>query len=54
MSLLDSGLGSAVVVGRQVAANPGIVKKWQNGEYLNKIKYDYLYQGGEKGYIDYE
>ncbi|MBK4163175.1 alkene reductase [Corynebacterium macginleyi] len=44
----------AVVVGRQFIANPDLVRRWQEGLALNEPDQATFYDGGERGYIDYE
>ncbi|MCG7259510.1 MULTISPECIES: alkene reductase [unclassified Corynebacterium] len=43
----------AVVVGRQLIANPDLVRRWQEGLALNEPDQDTFYMGGERGYTDY-
>ena len=44
----------AAVVGRQLIANPDLVRRWREGLELNEPDQDTFYLGGERGYIDYE
>lgn len=43
----------AVVVGRQLIANPDLVRRWQEDLVLNEPDQDTFYMGGERGYTDY-
>ena len=43
----------AVVVGRQLIANPDLVRRWEEGLELNEPEESTFYVGGERGYIDY-
>lgn len=43
----------AVAVGRQIIANPDLVRRWREGLELNQPDMDTFYFGGEKGYTDY-
>lgn len=43
----------AVVVGRQLIANPDLVRRWQEDLALNEPDQDTFYMGGERGYTDY-
>ncbi|MHA7277990.1 alkene reductase [Arthrobacter sp. HLT1-21] len=51
--ILASGLGDAVVVGRQVIANPDLARRWQENLPLNEPDPLTFYSDGAKGYIDY-
>lgn len=44
----------AVVVGRQLIANPDLVRRWEEGLELNEPDESTFYVGGERGYIDYK
>ena len=44
----------AAVVGRQLIANPDLVRRWREGLELNEPDQETFYLGGERGYIDYE
>ena len=50
---MESGGADAITFGRLFLANPDLVERFKNGWELNEMKTDYLYFGGETGYIDY-
>lgn len=52
--VISSGLSDAAVVGRKAIANPDLVFRWKNGFPLNRVKYDFFYNGGREGFTDYE
>ena len=51
--LMDSGRADAVSVGRQLIANPDLVRRWKDGLELNEPNAETFYGGGEVGYTDY-
>ena len=51
--LIEKGHADGVTFGRMFISNPDLVKRFQNGWPLNDLKPEYLYGGGELGYIDY-
>jgi N-ethylmaleimide reductase len=52
-SFLDEGLGDLVAVGRQLIANPDLVRRWQTDAPLNEPDGDTFYGGDAHGYTDY-
>ena len=42
-----------MAVGRQLIANPDLVRRWQDGRELNAPNPATFYTPGEEGYIDY-
>ncbi|MCY4044404.1 MAG: alkene reductase, partial [Cellvibrionales bacterium] len=50
---IGEGTAQAVSFGRAFIANPDLVERLNNGYALNSIDERTLYQGGQKGYIDY-
>lgn len=52
-ALLGSGLADAVVVGRQLIANPDLVRRWEEGLELNEPDQSTFYATGPEGYTDY-
>ena len=51
--LIQKGHADGVTFGRMFISNPDLVKRFENGWPLNELKPEFLYGGGEKGYIDY-
>ncbi|PKF68186.1 alkene reductase [Corynebacterium mastitidis] len=51
--LLESGRADAVAVGRQLIANPDLVRRWEEGLGLNAPDPATFYSAGERGYVDY-
>lgn len=51
---LDLDYVDAIVVGRQLIANPDLVRRWEENLELNEPDQATFYVGGERGYIDYE
>lgn len=51
--LMDSGRADAVSVGRQLIANPDLVRRWKDGLELNEPNAETFYGGEEVGYTDY-
>lgn len=51
--IMGSGLADAVAVGRELIANPDLVRRWREGLELNPIDFDTFYTPGEHGYTDY-
>jgi N-ethylmaleimide reductase len=50
---LQANRGDLIAVGRQVLANPDLVKRWQTGAALNAPDMSTFYTSGPKGYTDY-
>lgn len=53
VSLVDEGVGDAVVVGRPAIANPDLVYRWKENLPLNEPDPSTFYSDGAEGYIDY-
>ena len=51
---LDLDYVDAIVVGRQLIANPDLVRRWEENLELNEPDQATFYVGGERGYIDYK
>ncbi|WP_410494688.1 alkene reductase [Corynebacterium belfantii] len=51
---LDLDYVDAIVVGRQLIANPDLVRRWEEDLELNEPDQATFYVGGERGYIDYK
>ncbi len=51
--IVEDDLADAVVVGRELIANPDLVRRWQEGLELNTPDQPTFYVGGERGYTDY-
>ena len=51
--LLAEDLGDLVAVGRQLIANPDLVRRWREGAALNEPDPSTFYTGEERGYTDY-
>ncbi|WP_420099397.1 alkene reductase [Corynebacterium sp.] len=51
--IVEDDLADAVVVGRQLIANPDLVRRWQDGLELNTSDSSTFYVGGAHGYTDY-
>ena len=51
--LLAEDLGDLVAVGRQLIANPDLVRRWREGAPLNQPDPSTFYTGEERGYTDY-
>jgi N-ethylmaleimide reductase len=48
------GEADAVVYGRLFLANPDLPERYkQKGSKLNDVQWQFLYAGGNQGYIDY-
>lgn len=52
-TLLDEDLADLVAIGRQVIANPDLVRRWQEDAPLNEPDSQTFYGGGAEGYTDY-
>jgi N-ethylmaleimide reductase len=50
---LEQGIAEATSFGRAFLANPDLVARFQQGAPLAKPDFTLLYQGEERGYIDY-
>ena len=53
LSLLDDGIGEAIVVGRPAIANPDLAYRWREDLPLNEPDPSTFYTDGAKGYTDY-
>lgn len=51
--IVESDLADAVAVGRQLIANPDLVRRWEQGMDLNEPDMATFYTPGAKGYTDY-
>lgn len=51
--IVEDDLADAAVVGRQLIANPDLVRRWQDGLELNTPDSSTFYVGGAHGYTDY-
>ncbi len=51
--IVEDDLADATVVGRQLIANPDLVRRWQEGLELNAPDYSTFYTPGAHGYTDY-
>lgn len=51
--IVESDLADAVAVGRQLIANPDLVRRWEQGMDLNEPDMATFYTPGTKGYTDY-
>lgn len=51
--IVEDGLADAAVVGRQLIANPDLVRRWQEGLELNTPDFSTFYTPGAHGYTDY-
>ncbi|WP_297007686.1 alkene reductase [uncultured Corynebacterium sp.] len=51
--IVEDGLADAAVVGRELIANPDLVRRWREGLDLNVPDKSTFYVGGEHGYTDY-
>lgn len=51
--IVEDDLADAVVVGRELIANPDLVRRWKEGLELNTPDQPTFYLGGERGYTDY-
>lgn len=52
-NLIEAQKANAASFGRSFIANPNLPSIFRTGVELSKIKYEFLYKGEEKGYIDY-
>lgn len=53
LSLMEDGIGDAVVVGRPAIANPDLAYRWREDLPLNEPDQSTFYTDGAKGYTDY-
>ncbi|RMB76996.1 alkene reductase [Rhodococcus sp. SBT000017] len=53
LSLMEDGIGDAVVVGRPAIANPDLAYRWREDLPLNEPDQSTFYSEGAKGYTDY-
>ncbi|MDV8022844.1 alkene reductase [Rhodococcus sp. IEGM 1330] len=53
LSLMEDGIGDAVVVGRPAIANPDLAYRWREDLPLNEPDQSTFYTEGAKGYTDY-
>ena len=51
--IVVAGHSDAVAVGRQVIANPDLVRRWREGRELNELDQATVYASGAEGYTDY-
>lgn len=51
--IVEDGLADAAVVGRQLIANPDLVRRWQEGLERNTPDFSTFYTPGAHGYTDY-
>lgn len=51
--IVEDDLADASVVGRELIANPDLVRRWQEGLELNEPDSSTFYVGGAHGYTDY-
>lgn len=51
--IVEDGLADAAVVGRNLIANPDLVRRWKDGLELNVPDQATFYAPGPKGYTDY-
>lgn len=51
--VVEEDLADAAVVGRELIANPDLVRRWKEGLTLNEPDSATFYLGGAKGYTDY-
>ncbi|MGO1949136.1 MAG: alkene reductase [Mycobacteriaceae bacterium] len=51
--IVEEDLADAAVVGRELIANPDLVRRWRDGLELNTPDQSTFYVGGARGYTDY-
>ena len=51
--IVETGLADATAVGRELIANPDLVRRWREGLPLNEPDQGTFYTGGAHGYTDY-
>ena len=51
--IVEDDLADAAVVGRQLIANPDLIRRWKDGLELNEPDSSTFYVGGAHGYTDY-
>lgn len=51
--VVEDGLADAAAVGRELIANPDLVRRWQEGRELNAPDPTTFYTAGPEGYTDY-